>query len=69
MEVTYLWAPGLMGSYHLRSARCLIMEALTVLKGSVALPLYTAAHPLYTRSTNICGALISEATVRSNPRC
>ena len=69
MEVSYLWAPGLMGSYHLRSARCLIMEALAVLKGSVALSLYTAVHPLYTRSTNIFGTPICEATVRPNPRC
>ena len=36
--------------------------------GSVALSRCTTAHPLYTRSTNIFGASVSEAVMRPNPR-
>jgi hypothetical protein len=35
---------------------------------SIALPLRTTTHPLYTRCTNIFGASISEATMRPNSR-
>jgi hypothetical protein len=37
-------------------------------QGSVALPLCTTAHPLYTSFTNIFGASVSESTMRPHPR-
>jgi hypothetical protein len=36
--------------------------------GSVALTLCATAHPRHTRSTNVFGTSISEATLRPNPR-
>jgi hypothetical protein len=37
-------------------------------EGSVAWWLRAAAHPIYTRTTNILGASVSEAITRRNPR-
>ena len=44
------------------------LTAVEIATGSVALSLFTTAHPLHTRFANTFGTSISQTTMRPNPK-